>query len=457
MHLNKMTTTPLIPLTYFSFLFFFFSVGLHCSSAQTLVTPVSKDKSTNLYTLSIYLKTPLQLSKLHLDLSSYIPWRDCAGARYNDSSSYRPVHAKTALCKEMIPRAISYCYEPAHPGCANNSCGTYPENPVTREFSSGDLIQDKFALALPAPGKRVQPGPISKLLLSCFDSTISPNLLPGLAGGSVGLASLGGYNHSLPAQLSKSFSSPQIFAICLPSSSKDPGSVWFNSPGPYYFSPGEMDLSKSLTYTPLITAPRGSDTEIFYYYPSPEYNIGLTSIKVNGRSIPLNKTLLAIDELGRGGVKLSSSKPYSVLETSVFQALTGAFVKEAGGLNLSLIQPAVEPFKVCYAVDEKQGSGAGDHPPVPTIDLVLQSEEVFWRIDGSNSMVRVRTKNNVDAWCLGFVDGGDAPKTSIIIGGRQLEDNLLQFDLDSGRLGFTSSLLVRNTNCSNFDVKSTNN
>ncbi|KAK4408056.1 putative aspartic proteinase GIP1 [Sesamum angolense] len=381
-----MTTTPLITLTFFSFFFFFFSVRLHCSSAQTLVTPVSKDKSTSLYTLSIYVKTPLQLSKLHLDLGSYIPWHDCDRGRYNDSSSYRPVHAKTALCKEMIPRAIGYCYEPAHPGCANNSCGFFPENPVTRESSAGDLIQDKFALLLPGAGKRGQPGPISKLLLSCVSSTIFSKLLRGLAGGSVGLASLGRYNHSLPAQLSTSFSSPQIFSICLPSSSKDPG----------------------------------------------------------------------IDELGRGGVKISSSKPYSELETSVFRALTDAFVKEAGGLNLSLIQPAVEPFKVCYAVDEKQGSGAGD-PPFPTIDLVLQGEEVIWRISGSNSMVRVMTKNNVDAWCLGFVDGGDAPRTSIIIGGRQLEDNLLQFDLDSGRLGFSWSLLLRNTSCSNFYVKSTTN
>ncbi|KAL0437504.1 UNVERIFIED_CONTAM: putative aspartic proteinase GIP1 [Sesamum radiatum] len=214
----------------------------------------------------------------------------------------------------------------------------------------------------------------------------------GLAGGSDGLASLGQYGHSLPAQLNKSFSSPQIFAICLPSSSKDPGLVWFNSPCPYYLSPG-IDLSKSLTYTPLITAARGSDTQIYYFYPSPGYYSGLTSIK------------------------------------------------EAGGLKLSLIQPAVKPFKVCYAVDEKQCSGAGD-PLVPTIDLVLQSEEVIWRIYGSNSMVRVRTKNKDDAWCLGFVDGGDAPRTSIIIGGRQLEDNLLQFDLERGRLGFSSSLVV---------------
>ncbi|KAL0391042.1 UNVERIFIED_CONTAM: putative aspartic proteinase GIP1 [Sesamum calycinum] len=374
-----MSPHPIIILTFFVVFFSFFV--LQSTRAQTLVTPIRKDKSTNLYTLSVYLKTPLQRSKLHLDLGSYFPWHDCA-RHYSSSSSYRPIHGNTPLCDEMVPNAIGNCFEPARPGCANNSCGFYPENPVTRESSLGDLIEDKFALLLQR--KQGQPGPVSKLLLSCVNTTIFSKLLRGLAGGSVGVASLGRYNHSLPAQLSKSFSSPQIFAVCLPSSVKDP----------------------------------------------------------------------AIDDLGLGGVKISSSKPYSELQTSILQALTNAFVKEAGRLNLSLIQPAVKPFKVCYAVDEKQGSGAGD-PSVPTIDLVLQSEQVFWRIHGSNSMVRVRTKNRVDAWCLGFVDGGDAPRTSIIIGGHQLEDNLLQFDLERGRLGFSSSLVVRGTTCSNFD-KSTN-
>ncbi|KAK4408055.1 putative aspartic proteinase GIP1 [Sesamum angolense] len=300
-----MSPHPIIILTFFVVFFSFFV--LQSTRAQTLITPIRKDKSTNLYTLSVYLKTPLQRSKLHLDLGSYFPWHDCA-RHYSSSSSYRPIHGNTPLCDEMEPNVILNCFELARPSCANNSCGFYPENPA-------------------------QPGPVSKLLLSCVNTTIFSKLLRGLAGGSVGVASLGRYNHSLPAQLSKSFSSPQIFAVCLPSSVKDPGSVWFNYPGPYYFSPGRMDLSKLLTYTPLITAPRGSDTQSYYYYPSPEYYLGLTSIKVSGKSIALNKTLLAIVELGLGGVKISSSKPYSELQTSILQALTDAFVKEAGRLN----------------------------------------------------------------------------------------------------------------------------
>ena len=54
--------------------------------------------------------------------------------------------------------------------------------------------------------------------------------------------------------------------------------------------------------------------------------------------------------------------------------------------------------------------------------------------------------------CLGVVDGGSKPRTSIVIGGHQLEDNMLEFDLASSKLGFSSSLLLHNTNCSHYKI-----
>lgn len=65
-------------------------------------------------------------------------------------------------------------------------------------------------------------------------------------------------------------------------------------------------------------------------------------------------------------------------------------------------------------------------------------------------MVRIY-RDGVDVWCLGFLDGGAHPKSSIVIGGHQMEDNLLQFDLESKILGFTSSVLVHGTMCANFN------
>ncbi|KAG8370714.1 hypothetical protein BUALT_Bualt13G0012000 [Buddleja alternifolia] len=296
----------------------------------------------------IYLKTPLQPSNFHLDLGSYLPWYDCV-RHYNKSSSYKPVYSNTTLCDNIRPGMFSNCFEPPGPGCFNDSCGFFPENPVSRKSATGNLLVDKFAV-LKEPGR---PGLISELVFACTDASPYAKMYRGLARGSTGLAALGRFNYSLPAQISRVSSSPQIFVVCLPSSSKSKG----------------------------------------------------------------------------------------------IRILRHAFVKESNALNLTLIKP-VEPFRVCYAADRITNTVVG--PRVPTIDLVLQSDEVFWRIYGSNSMVRIRSEN-VDSWCLGFVDGGIEPKTSIVIGGHQFEDNLLQFDLEHERLGFSSSLLSRSTNCANFD------
>ncbi|KAI4311237.1 hypothetical protein MLD38_036146 [Melastoma candidum] len=81
----------------------------------------------------------------------------------------------------------------------------------------------------------------------------------------------------------------------------------------------------------------------------------------------------------------------------------------------------------------------------------VQTPSVYWRIFVANSIVQVKK----GVMCLGFVDSGSKPRTSIIIGGRQLEDNLSQFDLVKFRLGFSSSLLFKRTACGNFNFAST--
>lgn len=169
---------------------------------------------------------------------------------------------------------------------------------------------------------------------------------------------------------------------------------------------------------------------------------------------------MKIDDEGTGGTKLSTSTPYTLLESSIYKALIKTFVEEFRPPNLTVTK-AVKVFNVCYSVDEIPVTRVG--PAVPTIDLVLQSEDVYWRIFGANSMVRY-TRGDVDAWCLGFLDGGvgfwggnvnNMMRVSVLIGGLQMEDNLLQFDLESNRLGFSSSLLFRSTNCGNFNFTKT--
>ncbi|CAN0886865.1 Probable aspartic proteinase GIP2 [Linum grandiflorum] len=177
--------------------------------------------------------------------------------------------------------------------------------------------------------------------------------------------------------------------------------------------------------------------------PSSDYFIGVKSIKINGDfTVPVNSTLLKINKEGYGGTKISTVQPYTVLDTSIHKALTTAFARQ---LSKVPRVAAVAPFDLCFDSTGIGSTRVG--PAVPRIDLVLQSSNVIWSIFGANSMVEVKK----DVLCLGFVDGGANPRTSIVIGGHQLEDNLLQFDVANSRLGFSSSLLSRQTNCANFN------
>ncbi|KAJ1405141.1 Xylanase inhibitor, C-terminal [Sesbania bispinosa] len=416
----------------------------------TLVAPISKDKSTSLFTLSVSLKTPLRPTELYLDLGFLFPWTVC-DANYN-SSSFRQITCDPTFCATLGFGALSCCNctdcSPPNPNCvpANLVCGSFPENPVIRTASSDAALID--TLALPSTDGSLV------LLPNYTFSCAHPYLLKDLPKTVTGLAALSRANLSFQEQISAAFNSPRCFALCFPSSFKASGVAIFGSTGPYYaLSSSKIDLSDSLTYTPFIINPVGvRDTVITYGgnlpFPSSQYFIGLTSIRINGNPVPINSSLLTINPKdGFGGTRISTATLYSVLESSIQRAFTELFVKEAASsaFNLTVTAP-VKPFNVCYHAGDLTVTGVG--PLVPTVDLVLHAPNVFWRILGANSMVRVTSKKKgVDLWCLGFIDGGINMKTPITIGGKQLEDNLLQFDLEANRLGFTSSLLSRSLSC----------
>jgi hypothetical protein len=258
------------------------------------------------------------------------------------------------------------------------------------------------------------------------------------------MAGLGRTKIALPSQLASAFSFDRKFAICLSSSD---GVVIFGD-GPYGFLPNIVLDSDSLTYTPLLINPVSTASAFSQGEPSAEYFIGVKTIKINEKVVSLNTSLLSIDSNGIGGTKISTVDPYTVLEASIYKAVTNAFDKASIARNISRAS-SFAPFEFCYKSDSVLGTRLG--ASVPTIELFLQNENVVWRIFGANSMVNI----NDDVLCLGFVNGGRNPRTSIVIGGYQLENNLVQFDLAASRLGFSSLLFGRQTTCSNFNSTST--
>ncbi|KAJ4954269.1 hypothetical protein NE237_011052 [Protea cynaroides] len=435
----------------FFFIFFFFwfiflrSSYLAASLPTALLIPITKDHSTLQYTTIIDQRTPLKPTKLVVDLGASFSWVNCDN-NYT-SITYKPIFCNSSLCTSLKSLACSNCYQTPRPGCANNSCALFPENSVTRKATIGNALIDAIALHTTDGHNPGQLALISDFVFSCSQTF----LLKGLAKGVAGVAALGRSNFSLPAQISTTFSSPYLFALCL--STQGQGVAFLGTGGPYVFLPRQVDLSKSLMYTPLILNPVSNTVITYYLQPSDEYFIGVTSVKVNGKAVQLNETLLSIDnETGFGGTRISTGVPYTTMESSIYKAFTEAFISEAGALNLTATK-SLKPFNVCFPVDEVGTTRVG--PAVPTVDLVMeQKEDVFWRIFGGNSMVRKSGEDGEEVWCLGFVDGGTSPRTSIVIGGHQMEDNLLQFDLRSKRFGFSSSLLPKQTTCSNFNFTS---
>ncbi|XP_047324849.1 probable aspartic proteinase GIP2 [Impatiens glandulifera] len=412
------------------------------SSAQTsfrpsaLLIPVTKDSSTNQYITKLNQRTPLVPLNLVLDLGGKYLWLDCE-TNYI-SSTYRHVPCNSAQCSLARPLSCVTCTGPSpRPGCNKNTCTVIPDNTVTGFITSGELAEDVLSVKSrngSNPGRDVQ---VNRFIFTCGH----PNLLEGLAKGASGIAGLGRNRVSLQAQFAAAFSFHRKFAICL---SSQTGVVFFGD-APFVSPQGSLEISGSLSYTPLLLNPVSASNgfQLNPERPSPEYFIGVRSIRIDGETVPVNSSLLKIDSKGNGGTKISTVNPYTVLESSIFKAVTNAYVRAATARKIARVE-AVGEFEICFKGSELSGTRIG--PDVPRVTLVLQSEDVSWDIVGFNLIV----KANEETSCLGFLNGGLNSRTSIVIGGHQIEDNLLQFDLASSRLGFSSTLLQSRTNCAAF-------
>ncbi|KAH7677037.1 Aspartic peptidase A1 family protein [Dioscorea alata] len=390
----------------------FVFISLSTQSHETLVFPVRKDPTTLQYITGIYQRTPLVPVKLLVDIGSGFMWVNCEN--HYISSSYRPAQCNSKECALAESFTCNTCNDSPRPNCNNNTCGLFPENSIINLSTTGDVIDD-VVLFRSIHGNFAT---VPHFLFSCG----SNNLMEGLASGVQGVAGFGRTKIGIPTQLSSVFNIHPQFALCLSSSPSSNGFIFVGNGGNYKLAPG-IDVSSSLMRTPLIINPVSTGGVSFEGETSPEYFIGVSSIKIDGKAMKINTTLLEIDDEGVGGTKISTVTPFTIMERSIYKAVTRAFIKAAEAKKMKSVA-SVKPFKTCFSSESIKSTRVG--PDVPIIDLVLGSEDVYWRVFGANSMVEVKEKEVV---CLGLVDGGLSPRTSIVIGGLQLENNFLEFDL----------------------------
>ncbi|KAG7555788.1 Xylanase inhibitor C-terminal [Arabidopsis suecica] len=423
----------------------FFLLFLSAASTATATWPekphafiqtVIKDPTTNLYFTSMDIgtnKTVVSLS-LVIDLSQPYTWFDCFSGYY--SVSYTSIDFHSPKCKlpkftnpHNVPKPDWYVCsgagEKVEPGCSDHPCGVNPYNPVDNTLLNGSLSEDRmFFYSIPdglSFGYRLNSPPV---IFACVGRK-SYNGFPAEA---QGMLSLSRNPLSLPSQLSSAVNLfPQKFALCLPSKTEDSGfGDLFIGGGPYFLPPYQEDASRLFTTVSLITNAASSD----------EYFFQVKSIKIDEKVVPLRNPILS---------KLSTVVPFTVLHHSIYEAFVKEFKAKALLKKMVETETMVSPFELCYRM--KKSFKMED---VPVIDLTVGSGDGRWRIYGWNSMVVVKK----GVMCLAFVRGG-SDREEIVIGGYQMEDNLVEIDLQSSKLSFTSSLLRYNTSCSHFRPIST--
>ncbi|KAL9671798.1 hypothetical protein QQ045_009371 [Rhodiola kirilowii] len=163
-----------------------------------------------------------------------------------------------------------------------------------------------------------------------------------------------------------------VFSLCIPSD--DTGVILIGARADQIVS--NWMLTR-LLINPYSTAPVHGSREESY-----EYFIGVTVIKVGDVPVNLNKTLLEFHDYGYGGTKLSLDTPYTTLQTAIYEPVVEEFIKAAERVGLRKVG-SFGIFSVCF------GSESFKTTALLSVDFVLENDDVYWRMQGFELMVRV--------------------------------------------------------------------
>lgn len=371
------------------------------SKALPVLAPVTKDAATSLYTIPFH-----DGANLVLDVAGPLVWSTCDGGQRPPAADIT-CSSPTCLLANAYPAA----------GCPAPSCGSdrhdkpctaYPSNPVTGACAAGSLFRARL-VANTTDGNR----PVSAVTVGVLAACAPTKLLASLPRGSTGVAGLAGSGLALPAQVASAQKVSHRFLLCLPTGG---AGVAILGGGPLPWP----QFTQSMAYTPLV-AKQGS----------PAHYVSGTSIRVEDTRVPVPDRALAT-----GGVMLSTRLPYVLLRRDVYRPVVDAFTKalaaqHANGAPAARGVDPVAPFGLCY--DAKTlGNNLGGYS-VPNVVLALDGGGE-WAMTGKNSMVDVKPGTA----CVAFVEmeAGDGGAPAVILGGAQMEDFVLDFDMEKKRLGF---------------------
>ncbi|PWA40658.1 Aspartic peptidase [Artemisia annua] len=381
-------------------------------SYPPLIAPVTKrtGAAKDLYTVEImtdWVSGQYVPSDFLIDIDAHLAWHACIVQP--PISTYKcPIDT---LCNTYIPCSDIICsdirtfYSYESPSCipVNNNtvlpgagctCPINVANPVTGGCLQVEISYDDFTGV--------------SLVAGCAPSSALVSLPKNVTG----VMAFSRSPYAYPAQLTNP--RKNILALYFPSTTSARGLLLFGE-SPLYLPPhSDVDVTSSLSYTPLLAHPN-----------SLGYFIGVNAIVIKNRStdLPINTT-----------TKLSTTDPYTTLRTDIYNRVAQRFSKVTK--RIPRVAP-VPPFSLCF---KSFTNGTQVGLKVPGINLILQGGK-NWTISTENSIKQI----GKEVACLAFVDGGAKREPAIVIGTFQFQDYFIVFDVENSRFGFSSSLLHKRT------------
>ncbi|EAY77144.1 hypothetical protein OsI_05109 [Oryza sativa Indica Group] len=336
-------------------------------------------------------------SRLVLDLGGPLLWSTCLAA-------HSTVPCRSDVCAAAAVQDNPWNCSSSTDGRGSDggggrglcACSAYPYNPLNGQCARGDVTTTPM-LANVTDGVN----PLYPVAFPVHAACAPGALLGSLPSGAVGVAGGSGAPLSLPSQVAASLKVERKFALCLPGGGGTGAAIFGGGPFHLLVVPEEFGMvSNGLSYISYLRNPKNGG---FY--------LDVVGIAVNHRGADVPPDSLALDAgTGHGGVMLSTVAPYTALRPDIYRAVIEAIDAE---LRLIARAPPSWPFERC----------------LPEV--------------------------NEGTLCFAIVEMGPTPamdeSPAVIIGGFQLEDNLLVFDLEKGRLGSTGLLYWIRTTCSNFN------
>ncbi|CAM0884744.1 unnamed protein product [Alopecurus aequalis] len=395
---------------------------------RPIVARVSKDAATSLYTIAIKAGG----ARLLLDLAGPLLWLA------NCPTPHRTIPCGSGVCKVANWNHPPNCPSTGTACSKGAACTTCPYNPV-----DGHCARDDATTLTLAAHETDGTNPLSAAVSFRAVGSCAPGaLLVSLPEGAAGVAGLSRLPLSLPSQASYILGLEKQFALCLPAGSGSDGVAIFGG-GPFQLlaaPPVELADNLRKNQLPLLRNPRRNNGA--YYFR-------ITGIAVNQQKVTTPPGAFDLNRRrGTGGVVLSTVTPYTVLRPDIYRPLHDAFDAATNGIARA---PPVPPFDMCYQASALGSTRMGFG--VANIDLMLDLGGARnWTLFGGSSLVQVSDQTA----CFAFVPmvasmpaAADSP--AVILGGFQIQEHLLMFDLEKSTFGFSGLLSGIRTGCENFN------